>query len=313
MRIAASRPIPQTFARYAPWRDSLASQLQYHHLLSQVAASPVIAPRFPEPGDHFQEFAIQSMLGQGGAARVYRARNDLLGGREFVLKVSPDRGPEPSIMGRLDHEHIVPVYYVLVQPETCLRGLVMPYRPGLPLDDVIRRIKLSGLRSSGARVFADILIDANENPPESRDERVPGPRTDVEVSSVSPGGLLKWEGFPRTGTHAQGVAWIIAALARALAHAHGRDIQHRDIKPANILLTLENGPQLLDFNLAHDLNAVGEAAAALRGGTLPYMAPEQLVAFLDPLCWERVGPKADVYSLGLVMHEAPDRAGARDS
>ena len=41
----------------------------------------------------------------------------------------------------------------------------------------------------------------------------------------------------------------------------------------------------------------------LRGGTLPYMAPEQLEAFLDPDDWGRVGAAADLYSLGLVMHE----------
>ena len=88
-----------------------------------------------------------------------------------------------------------------------------------------------------------------------------------------------------------------------MAHAHARGIQHRDIKPANILLTLQNGPQLLDFNLAHAPHDAEQAEAALRGGTLPYMAPEQLEAFLDPDCWDAVGVGADLYSLGLVMYE----------
>src|SRR5262249_50665270 len=146
-------PDPGSFCqRYEPWRDSLVSQLKYHHLLSRVVGPAAPPPRFPEPGDHFREFAIDAVLGQGGAARVYRARNDLLGGRQFALKVSPDRGHEPSIMGRLDHEHIVPVHSVVFQPETQLRGLIMPYYPGLPLDEVIRQIYAAG-RPTGARVF----------------------------------------------------------------------------------------------------------------------------------------------------------------
>jgi tetratricopeptide (TPR) repeat protein len=100
-------------------------------------------------------------------------------------------------------------------------------------------------------------------------------------------------------------------LARALAHAHSQKILHRDIKPANVLLTVRDGPQLLDFNLAHDPDSPDQAAAALRGGTLPYMAPEQLEAFLDAPRWGRVGASADVYSLGLLLRElltgqAPD-------
>ena len=47
------------------------------------------------------------------------------------------------------------------------------------------------------------------------------------------------------------------------------------------------------------------------GGTLPYMAPEQIEAFLNPDLWGKVGARADIYSLGLVLRElltgqAPD-------
>jgi tetratricopeptide (TPR) repeat protein len=63
------------------------------------------------------------------------------------------------------------------------------------------------------------------------------------------------------------------------------------------------GPQLLDFNLAQEPSRPDGATAAQRGGTLPYMAPEQLRAFLDPSAWGDVKSAADIYSLGLVLRE----------
>ena len=70
-----------------------------------------------------------------------------------------------------------------------------------------------------------------------------------------------------------------------------------------MLLTLKNGPQLLDFNLAESPHSADRAQAALHGGTLPYMAPEQIEAFINPDLWADVGARADVYSLGLVLRE----------
>ena len=111
------------------------------------------------------------------------------------------------------------------------------------------------------------------------------------------------EGFPVRGTFSQGAAWIVMVLARALHYAHGRQIYHRDVKPANILLTINHGPQLLDFNLAESPHSADHAQAALRGGTLPYMAPEQIESFFNPELWASVGAGADIYSLGLVLRE----------
>ncbi|MHC5542007.1 hypothetical protein ACYOEI_27620, partial [Singulisphaera rosea] len=186
---SGERPEADSFCdRYEPWRDSLASQLDYHHLLSQAAGvQSAPAPKFPLPGEDFEEFHLESLLGQGKSARVYLARDESLAGRKVALKVSPDSGQEPSILARLDHKHIVPVHSVVFQIKTNLRGLCMPYRPGLPLDQLIFRLDPEGLprHASALRDF----VATTPLPAESG------------IASKAGG----WEGFPAQGTYAEGV------------------------------------------------------------------------------------------------------------
>src|SRR4051812_18259326 len=75
-------------------------------------------------------------------------------------------------------------------------------------------------------------------------------------------------------------ARIVAEVADALGHAHEAGFVHRDVKPANILIGPQGRAYLTDFGIAvveedllRDVTAVG---------TLPYMAPEQLVEGLGP-------------------------------
>ncbi len=278
-------------ARYEPWKDSLASQLRCHLELSQLAGIAPRAPRYPKPGALFEKFRLRSVIGRGGSAQVYLAEQTDLGNRLVALKISVDRGSEPAILGRLVHDHIIPVLTSAVEPESKLRGLCMPYKRGLPLDRVIKEINPACAPAS-ARVLREVLRNV-----------APVPGEESPANCGEGGGGHGWLGFPESGSYAEGVAWIGLELAQALAYAHEQKVLHLDVKPANVLLTGLDGPQLLDFNLSHDPHAATEAAAALRGGTLPYMAPEQLDAFLDKERWGAVGSRADLYSLGLLLRE----------
>lgn len=89
------------------------------------------------------------------------------------------------------------------------------------------------------------------------------------------------------------IRWI-AQVAEALDVAHRQGITHRDVKPANILLNGYGDAVLGDFGIAR-ASAADDADAPL--GTLRYMAPEQLAG-------QSCTPQSDIYSLGVVLHEA---------
>jgi serine/threonine protein kinase len=89
---------------------------------------------------------------------------------------------------------------------------------------------------------------------------------------------------------------IGAHLAGALAYVHARGIVHRDVKPANILMTVDGDARLGDFGIARLMDASTMTMAGTTLGTAAYMAPEQLED-------HQVGPKADIWSLGIVLLE----------
>src|SRR5262249_32464033 len=104
-----------------------------------------------------------------------------------------------------------------------------------------------------------------------------------------------------TLSYLQAILWLAVRMADGLAHAHDRGILHRDLKPSNILLTDEGEPMLLDFHLSHDTKRRSGASAAHIGGTLPYMAPEQLDAFQGGR--RPVDTRSDVYAFGVIFYE----------
>jgi tripartite ATP-independent transporter DctP family solute receptor len=96
---------------------------------------------------------------------------------------------------------------------------------------------------------------------------------------------------------------IAIEVARGLAHAHAQGVVHRDLTPGNVFLCDDGQVKILDFGMAH---AFGRRK--VDGGTLAYMAPEQVSDAPED-------ERTDVFALGVILHrmlagELPFPAGA---
>jgi serine/threonine-protein kinase len=83
-------------------------------------------------------------------------------------------------------------------------------------------------------------------------------------------------------------------IASGLSAAHARNIVHRDVKPSNIIITKGNVAKIVDFGLARVVASASATQTISSTGTLPYMAPEQILG-------ETIDHRTDIWSLGVIL------------
>ncbi|MHC4162141.1 MAG: serine/threonine-protein kinase [Planctomycetota bacterium] len=90
---------------------------------------------------------------------------------------------------------------------------------------------------------------------------------------------------------------IALQLSAGLTAIHAEDIVHRDLKPENVLIAKDERVRIMDLGVAKvEGTSVAITFEGKFAGSLLYVAPEQIRQ-------DKVGPAADLYSLGVVLHE----------
>src|SRR5437868_12694684 len=89
---------------------------------------------------------------------------------------------------------------------------------------------------------------------------------------------------------------VVTQSCRGLDYAHRNGVVHRDVKPGNLLVSDSEVVKLADFGIARaaDQSSITQVGSVL--GTAAYLAPEQARG-------EEAGPRADLYSLGVVTYQ----------
>jgi len=218
----------------------------------------------PTRSRHLGKYELQTRLGRGGMAEVWKAFDPQLRRHVAVKLMLTELRDDPDFLVRferearlvasLDHPNIVRIHdFQISQPpesETPTPYMVMDYVKGQTVSDYINDTSRKG------------------NIPPWRD-----------------------------------IVYLFASTSRALDFAHQKGMVHRDIKPANILLDQRlpsartmGEPILTDFGVAR---MQGVQTGTLLGslvGTPLYIAPEQALG-------QNGDRRCDLYSLGIILYE----------
>jgi eukaryotic-like serine/threonine-protein kinase len=215
---------------------------------------------------HLGKYELQTRLGRGGMAEVWKAFDPQLRRHVAIKLMLTELHADPDFLARferearlvasLDHPNIVRIHdFHISQPpesQTPTPYMVMDYVKGQTFSDYI-------------------------------------------ASTSRLGNIPSWNDL----------IYLFAVISRALDYAHQKGMIHRDIKPANILLdqrlpgsgTRTMGePILTDFGVARMQGAqTGTLLGALVGTPL-YIAPEQAIG-------QHTDRRCDLYSLGIILYE----------
>lgn len=261
---------PTEFVRYYEGiEQSLYRVIEFDQVLHDHPSliEDIPEDRWPEAGDEFCGFELLEQIGRGALSRVFVALQRRLGRRRVIVKICVRGEREAAYLGKLEHDGIAAVHSVHPDTATGLVAICMPYVTRATMHHVAEWLGRTKRAECSGRMIRRLIrqynhgrraADKAEFAPEEPRELTAGVQNNDSLATVT----IKWG----------------AQLARALHFAHRRGVLHCDVKPANVLMDEELNASLLDFNLAAD----SDDELALAGGTLPFMASEQLLQVIRP-------------------------------
>jgi serine/threonine-protein kinase len=241
------------------------------------------APALSQPLAGTCSYHRVALHARGGLGQVSLARDEALGRLVALKEIQPGRADDPTsrqsflfealVTGNLEHPGIVPVY-AMGRAADGRPFYAMRFIRGQSLDEAIRRFHA-----------------------EDTESRPAGERT------LALRGLLR----------------RFVDVCNAVQYAHSHGVVHRDLKPANVMLGDFGETLVIDWGLALN-RRMKEAGAQTkedadrdpsslippssfllppsRMGTPAYSSPEQAHGRHD-----EVGPRSDVYSLGVSLYQ----------
>lgn len=261
LREAGSGIHPTDFARrYRDVEQSLHRVIEFDQILQDHPSFIESVPedQWPESGQSFCGCTLVELIGRGMLSRVFVARQERLGNRRVVAKICARGEQEASLLGRLNHPAIAAVFSIDTHPVNGLSMICMPYLTRATLHHVSECLhSAEGAREIGLGAVQTAVDFINADDPElPRQTPLTGPEAPIDLVDL----FLKW-----------GID-----IGEALETAHRNEVLHCDVKPGNVLILPDLSVQLLDFNLALST----ASGPRILGGTMPYMASEQLLEII---------------------------------
>jgi serine/threonine protein kinase len=188
------------------------------------------------------------------------------------LKVGARLGPDLTVLGTVDKQKRNPVYIVWHHRAWCPMACKLfstRERAEREAEALAAMAHPNTVRSFGVAEPACLLMEFLEGP------------TLARLIDTSPRRLPLADCLR-----------VAIYLGAALHHIHERGYLHLDVKPGNVIVS-RGRPVLYDLGSARRRT---DSRPDTIAGTDPYIAPEECLL-------ETVGPPADVFGLGVTLHE----------